>query len=126
MSTNYAVLGLAMAAAGVLTDVFGARWVWVVAGGIYLVAALLTLLVTRWLPVAHEDETGLLDAHAEEAASALVAVPGGAYASAVLAVRRRSHSSGRAAPRAAGSTASPRCWRISSGAGEVEARRSAT
>ena len=29
MSSNYAVLGLAMAAAGVLTDVFGARAVWI-------------------------------------------------------------------------------------------------
>ena len=28
MSTNYAILGLAMAAAGVLTDAFGPRWVW--------------------------------------------------------------------------------------------------
>jgi MFS family permease len=84
MSTNYAVLGLAMAASGVLTDAFGARWVWAVAGGIYLVAAVLTLLVTQWLPVSHGDESEVLGAHAEEAASALVAVPGGAYASAVV------------------------------------------
>ena len=28
MSSNYAVLGLGMAAAGPLTDAVGARWVW--------------------------------------------------------------------------------------------------
>ena len=39
MSSNYAVLGLAMAAAGVLTDVVGARAVWIGAGVMYLVAA---------------------------------------------------------------------------------------
>jgi MFS family permease len=85
MSTNYAVLGLAMAAAGVLTDAFGARWIWGVAGAVYAFAAVLTLFVTRWLPVAPSEESDILDAHAEEAASALIAVPGGAYASAVLA-----------------------------------------
>ena len=39
MSSNYAVLGLAMAAAGVLTDVVGARAVWIGAGVMYLIAA---------------------------------------------------------------------------------------
>jgi MFS family permease len=84
MSTNYAVLGLAMAAAGVLTDTFGARWIWGVAGAVYAVAAVLTVVVTRWLPVAPAEESEVLDSHAEEAAGALVAVPGGAYASAVI------------------------------------------
>jgi MFS family permease len=84
MSTNYAVLGLAMAGAGPLTNTFGARWVWGVAGGIYVLAAVLALVVTRWLPVSHEDEAEILDAYAEEAAGGLVAVPGGAYASAVI------------------------------------------
>jgi MFS family permease len=73
MSTNYAVLGLAMAAAGVLTDVFGPRWVWGVAGGVYVGAAVLALFVTRWLPVVQVEESSILDAHAEAAASALVA-----------------------------------------------------
>ena len=45
---------------------------------------MLTLVVTRWLPVAPAEEGEVLDAHAEEAAGALVAVPGGAYASAVI------------------------------------------
>jgi MFS family permease len=84
MSTNYAVLGVAMAGAGVLTDAFGARWVWGAAGIVYVVAAVLAVLVTGWLPVSRDDEGEVLDAQAEEAASALLAVPGGAYASAVL------------------------------------------
>ena len=40
MSTNYAVLGLGMVAAGPLTDAFGARWVWGAAAAAYLAAAL--------------------------------------------------------------------------------------
>jgi MFS family permease len=39
MSTNYALLGLGMVAAGALTDAFGARWVWGGAAVAYLVAA---------------------------------------------------------------------------------------
>ena len=77
MSTNYAILGLAMAAAGVLTDAFGPRWVWGVAGAIYLAAAALTLVVTRWLPVAQADEVDILDAYSEAAASALDGVEPG-------------------------------------------------
>jgi MFS family permease len=75
MSTNYAILGLAMAAAGVLTDAYGPRWVWGVAGIVYLVAAFLTLLVTRWLPVAQAEESDVLDAYAEAAASAIDGTP---------------------------------------------------
>ena len=40
MSTNYALLGLGMVAAGALTDAFGARWVWGAAAAAYLAAAL--------------------------------------------------------------------------------------
>jgi len=40
MSVYYACLGTGMAVAGVLTDVVGARIVWGIAGGVYLVAAL--------------------------------------------------------------------------------------
>lgn len=40
MSSNYALLGLGMVAAGALTDAFGARWVWGGAAAAYLVAAL--------------------------------------------------------------------------------------
>src|SRR5206468_13032114 len=39
MSSNFAAMGLAMAAAGVLTDVVGARWVLVGAGVAVFVAA---------------------------------------------------------------------------------------
>ena len=42
MSSNYALLGLGMVAAGWFTDLFGARWVWGGAAIVYLVAALLT------------------------------------------------------------------------------------
>ena len=41
MSSNYALLGVGMVAAGALTDAFGARWVWGAAAAAYLVAGLL-------------------------------------------------------------------------------------
>ena len=75
MSTNYAVLGLAMGAAGVLTNAFGARSVWIAAGGFFLSAAAVALVLTRWLPVASAEEGDVLDAQAVAAASALVPAP---------------------------------------------------
>ncbi len=77
MSSNYAVLGLAMAAAGILTDVFGARAVWMAAGLIYLVAALVALVLTRWLPVATADERDAFEASSESAVAALANGNGG-------------------------------------------------
>lgn len=71
MSSNYAVLGLAMAAAGVATDVVGARTVWVVAGAVYLFAALVALATTRWLPVRSSAESAAIEASAESAVAAL-------------------------------------------------------
>ena len=71
MSSNYAVLGLAMAAAGVLTDVVGARAVWVGAGVVYLAAAAVALVATRWLPVAAAEEQEAIEASAESAVAAL-------------------------------------------------------
>ena len=71
MSSNYAVVGLAMAAAGVLTDVVGARAVWIAAGGLYLFAAGVALVMTRWLPVAQEDEWSAVEASSESAVAAL-------------------------------------------------------
>jgi MFS family permease len=50
MSSNYAVLGLAMAAAGPLTDAVGARWVWGVSA---LVAAVAALLAFALVPREH-------------------------------------------------------------------------
>jgi MFS family permease len=47
MSVYYAVLGLGMAGAGLLTDVAGARAVWATAGVVYLVASLIALVMTR-------------------------------------------------------------------------------
>jgi predicted MFS family arabinose efflux permease len=71
MSTNYAVLGLSMAAAGVLADVFGARLVWLAAGVIYLFGSLVALAMTRWLPVSQEDELDAIEASSESAVAAL-------------------------------------------------------
>jgi MFS family permease len=79
MSSNYAVLGLAMAGAGVLTDVVGARRVLVGAALVNLVAVAVSLVMTRWLPPSPEDEEEALESQAAAAASLLVpAVEGGA------------------------------------------------
>jgi MFS family permease len=74
MSSNYAFLGLAMAGAGVLTDLFGARLVWLGAGIVYLFGALVALVLTRWLPIrsGEEEDGAVLVAHGEAAASALL------------------------------------------------------
>lgn len=71
MSSNYAVLGLSMAAAGVLIDVFGARTVWLAAGAIYLVAAVVALVMTTWLPIAVTEEHDAFEASSESAVAAL-------------------------------------------------------
>ena len=71
MSSNYAVVGLAMAAAGVLTDVVGARAVWIGAGVLYLVASVVALVMTRWLPVAQDEEWEAVEASSESAVAAL-------------------------------------------------------
>ena len=71
MSSNYAVLGLAMAAAGVLTDQFGARAVWAGAGVVYLFAAGVAFALTRWLPVVVADEQSAFEASSESAVAAL-------------------------------------------------------
>ena len=46
MSTYYGVLGLAMAAAGLLVDGAGARVAWAVAGGVYLLSTVLAFALT--------------------------------------------------------------------------------
>jgi MFS family permease len=71
MSSNYAVLGVAMAAAGVLTDAFGPRAVWLAAGGIFLVTSLVALVMTRWLPVTVAEEQEAFESSAESAVAAL-------------------------------------------------------
>jgi len=45
MASTYATLGLGMVAAGWLTDLYGARWVWGGAAFAYLVGALLTVVL---------------------------------------------------------------------------------
>jgi MFS family permease len=71
MSTNYAVLGLAMAAAGVFTEVYGARAVWLAAGVLFLVGAVVALFATRWLPITAKEEDEAIERSAESAVAAL-------------------------------------------------------
>ena len=71
MSSNYLVLGLAMAAAGLLTSAYGARWVWVMAGAVYFFAAGVALVMTRWMPVAVEEQEEAVEIAARAAASTL-------------------------------------------------------
>jgi MFS family permease len=47
MSTNYALLGLGMAVAGPLTDVLGGRWMWGIAGGVFLAASSVAFAMAR-------------------------------------------------------------------------------
>ena len=47
MSTNYALLGLAMIAAGPATDALGARWVWALAAAAYAAAAVAAAVISR-------------------------------------------------------------------------------
>jgi MFS family permease len=49
MSTYYAILGLSMAAGGLLVDAVGARTSWAIASGIFLVAAALAVVLTARL-----------------------------------------------------------------------------
>jgi hypothetical protein len=49
----------------------GARAVWIGAGALYLFAALVALVMTRWLPVAQADEWEAVEASSESAAAAL-------------------------------------------------------
>ncbi len=56
MSSSYATFGLGMVAAGWLTDLYGARWVWGGAAVVYLVGALLTVILA---PRAREPEEAI-------------------------------------------------------------------
>jgi sulfite exporter TauE/SafE len=49
MSTYYAILGLSMAAGGLLVDAVGARASWTIASGVFLVAAGLAVVLTARL-----------------------------------------------------------------------------
>jgi MFS family permease len=55
MSSTYLVLALAYAAAGPLTDAFGGRVLWAIAGGVYLCGAVTALARTRALRRALES-----------------------------------------------------------------------
>jgi len=54
MSTYYAILGLSMAAGGVLVDTVGARASWAIASGVFLVAAAFAVVLTARLREAEE------------------------------------------------------------------------
>ena len=110
MSSNYAVLGLAMGVAGVLTDLVGARAVWIGAGVVYLFAAFVALAMTRWLPVAQADEWEAVEASSESAAAAL----GNGHPAAPVEVEEVTN----------GAAASP-LERIASLLEEIDARREA-
>jgi MFS family permease len=56
MSSNYAVLGLGMAAAGPLTNEFGARWVWGASACLSAIAALVGYLLARGIGHVHLSE----------------------------------------------------------------------
>ncbi len=92
MSATYAVLGLAMATAGLLTDIYGARAIWIAAGGIYLVGSVVALVMTRWLPVATADEQRAFEVSSESAVAALT--NGGTPAAELEPVANGAHSSG--------------------------------
>jgi MFS family permease len=51
MSANYAVLGLSFVVAGPLTNAYGARWAYVVAAGMTVVAAIVAVRFTRGIEV---------------------------------------------------------------------------
>lgn len=80
MSVNYAMLGLAMVVAGVLTDAFDARWVWAVAAGTYAGAAVIAFTLGR----------GVVAATGEAAAEPVTVVPAAAPHAARPAERARS------------------------------------
>jgi MFS family permease len=71
MSSTYAVLGLAMAAAGILTNIYGARAIWIAAGAIYILGSFVALMMTRWLPVAQAEEQRAFEVSSESAVAAL-------------------------------------------------------
>ncbi len=76
MSTNFLIIGLALATAGVLVDLLGARSVMVAAAAICAAGALASIVLTYWLPVDSVDEDHVLEAYGEAAAGALVSVDG--------------------------------------------------
>src|SRR5262249_43463704 len=52
-------------------DRYGARAVWTAAGVVYLSAALVAVVMTRWLPVSADDEHGAFEASSESAVATL-------------------------------------------------------
>ena len=55
MSATYAVLAPAMVAAGLLLNAFGARVLWTIAGAVYLIGSVISLVMIRVLPRSSEE-----------------------------------------------------------------------
>lgn len=73
MSSNYALSGLAMAAAGPLTDAFGGRWMWGGAGAVFLAGSGVAFVMARRLDVsgmALADEAPAVESRLTEAQQA--------------------------------------------------------
>ena len=107
MSSNYAVLGVSMALAGALVSILGARAIWIAAGGMYLAAAFVALVLTRWLPVTAADEWDAVEASSESAVAAL----------------GNGHAEPSDTEEAANGTPAPPLARIATLLEEIEARR---
>ena len=55
----------------IVAVVHRARWVWLMAGGVYVLAAAIAFLMTRWLPVGVDEQERAVEAAAAEAASGI-------------------------------------------------------
>ena len=70
MGSTYAVLGIAMAVAGPLTDAFGPRWIWGGAAIVFALGAVLAAALTREPTAAEAVEPEQLDAPARRVRAA--------------------------------------------------------
>jgi MFS family permease len=67
MSTNYALLGVGMAVAGPLTDAVGGRWMWGIAGAVFLAASAVAFAMARGVSTEGVAEAREVEAPVEAA-----------------------------------------------------------
>jgi MFS family permease len=67
MSAGYVAIGVTMVIAGIATDAIGARGVWMAAGIVYGIGALVAVVATRWLPLAASAARAKLEEYQHEA-----------------------------------------------------------
>ena len=67
MSAGYVAIGVTMVIAGVATGIVGARGVWMAAGIVYGIGAIVAVLATRWLPLAASAARAKLEEYQHEA-----------------------------------------------------------